>query len=121
MAHALVLGASGISGWSLLNQARVYPTPTTFARITGTTNRPFTLEQAHIPQDPRLQIASGIDFTKSVDTVAKALKDKIPDIASVSHVFYTGRSHLHILKTAERVLTRAKPTSRLVTMRRSIR
>lgn len=94
MAHALVLGASGISGWSLLNQARIYPTPTTFARITGTTNRPFTLEQVHIPQDPRLQIVSGIDFTKSVDTVAKALREKIPDVASVSHVFFTGKYRL---------------------------
>lgn len=94
MAHALVLGASGISGWSLLNQARVYPTPTTFARITGTTNRPFSLEQAGIPQDPRMQIASGIDFTKSVDAVVKALKEKIPDVASVSHVFFTGKYSL---------------------------
>lgn len=94
MAHALILGASGISGWSLLNQARVYPTPTTFARITGTTNRPFALEQSHIPQDSRIHIASGIDFTKSVETVAKALKEKIPDVASVTHVFYTGKCRL---------------------------
>ncbi|KXH28548.1 hypothetical protein CNYM01_13465 [Colletotrichum nymphaeae SA-01] len=91
MAHALVLGASGISGWSLLNQARTYPTPTTFARITGTTNRPLTLEQARLPaDDPRLALVSGIDFTKTVDEVAAALRDKIPDVETVSHVFYTG-------------------------------
>ncbi|KXH49210.1 hypothetical protein CSIM01_12157 [Colletotrichum simmondsii] len=90
MAHALILGASGISGWSLLNQARTYPTPTTFARITGTTNRPLTLEQARLPaDDPRLALVSGIDFTKSVDEVATALRDKIPDVETVSHVFYT--------------------------------
>lgn len=99
MAHALVLGASGISGWSLLNQARTYPTPTTFSRITGTTNRPFTLEQAHIPQDPRVQIASGIDFTKPVETVAKTLKEKIPDVGSVTHVFFTGKHQSEIPKT----------------------
>ncbi|KAF2146173.1 uncharacterized protein K452DRAFT_263800 [Aplosporella prunicola CBS 121167] len=89
MAHALILGASGISGWSLLNQTRIYPTSTTFVRITGTTNRPFTLEQAHITQDPRMQIASGIDFTKSVEEVARLLKEKIPDVDTVSHVFFT--------------------------------
>ncbi|KAK1492282.1 hypothetical protein CCUS01_14064 [Colletotrichum cuscutae] len=90
MAHALILGASGISGWSLLNQARTYPTPTTFARITGTTNRPLTLEQARLPaDDPRLALVSGIDFTKSVDEVAAALRDKVPDVETVSHVFYT--------------------------------
>ncbi|KAK1482338.1 hypothetical protein CABS01_14036 [Colletotrichum abscissum] len=91
MAHALILGASGISGWSLFNQARTYPTPTTFARITGTTNRPLTLEQARLPaDDPRLALVSGIDFTKSVDEVAAALRDKVPDVETVSHVFYTG-------------------------------
>ncbi|KAB2569977.1 Short chain dehydrogenase sirQ [Lasiodiplodia theobromae] len=89
MAHALILGASGISGWSLLNQARSYPTPTTFARITGTTNRPLTLDQTHIPNDPRVHIASGIDFTKPVEEVARSLKEKIPDVKTVSHVFYT--------------------------------
>lgn len=99
MAHALVLGASGISGWSLLNQARTYPTPTTFSRITGTTNRPLTLEQAHIPQDPRVQIASGIDFTKSVETVAKTLEEKIPDVGTVSHVFFTGKCWFLFPKT----------------------
>lgn len=93
MAHALIIGASGISGWSLLNQTRTYPTPTTFSRITGTTNRPFPLEQAHIPEDSRVQIASGIDFTKPVETVAKTLKEKIPDVISVTHVFYTGEYH----------------------------
>lgn len=97
MAHALILGASGISGWSLLNQSRTYPTPTTFARITGTTNRPFTLEQTHIPQDPRIRIASGIDFTQSVGEVAKTLKEKIPDVDSVSHVFFTGQYRLQLL------------------------
>ncbi|GKT65446.1 sirQ protein [Colletotrichum tofieldiae] len=89
MAHALILGASGISGWSLLNQACSHPTPTTFKRITGTTNRPLTLEQAQLPADDRLHIASGIDFTKSVDEVALSLKQRIPDADSISHVFYT--------------------------------
>ncbi|KAK1716603.1 hypothetical protein BDP67DRAFT_488040 [Colletotrichum lupini] len=90
MAHALILGALGISGWSLLNQARIYPTPTTFARITGTANRPLTLEQARLPADDhRLALVSGIDFTKSVDEVAAALRDKVPEVETVSHVFYT--------------------------------
>lgn len=90
MAHALVLGASGISGWSILNQARTYPTPSTFSRITGTTNRPLTLEQARIPKDDRIKLVSGIDFTKSVDEVVKLLKEKIPDVNTVTHVFFTG-------------------------------
>jgi hypothetical protein len=91
MAHALIFGASGISGWSLLNQTRIYPTSTTFSRITGTTSRPFSLKQAQIPHDTRIKIASGIDLTKSADTVATALREKVDDISSVTHVFFTGR------------------------------
>ncbi|KAK1985273.1 hypothetical protein LZ30DRAFT_810358 [Colletotrichum cereale] len=88
MAHALILGASGISGWSLMNQACTYPTPTTFRRITGTANRPLPLDEAHLPVDSRLHIASGIDFTKSVDEVAASLRRSIPDAETISHVFY---------------------------------
>ncbi|KAL1858734.1 hypothetical protein Daus18300_009868 [Diaporthe australafricana] len=105
MAHALILGASGISGWSLLNQTRSYPTETTFSRITGTTNRPFTLEQAHIPQDPRVRIASGIDFTKPVGEVVKTLREKIPDVDSVSHVFFTAYIQTGDFQTLKEVNT----------------
>ncbi|KAF4956390.1 hypothetical protein FSARC_11592 [Fusarium sarcochroum] len=89
MAHALIFGASGISGWSLVNQARVYPSPTAFARITGTTNRPTSIGQLQIPEDDRIQLASGIDLTKSVDEVVAALKEKVPHVDTVSHVFFT--------------------------------
>lgn len=90
MAHALILGASGISGWSLLNQTRVYPSRTAFTRITGTTNRPTTVESLRIPSDDRIQIASGIDLTKTVDEVATTLQEKIPDVNTITHVFFTG-------------------------------
>lgn len=91
MAHALIFGASGISGWSLLNQTRVYPSSTAFKRITGTTNRPFTLQQAQIPEDDRIQIVSGVNLTKSEDEVAATLRQSVPDIDTVSHVFFTGK------------------------------
>ena len=88
--HALILGASGISGWAILNRARSYPSPQTFSRITGTTNRPLSLEKAQIPPDPRIKLVSGIDLTKSVDEVCEVLKDKIQEIDTVTHVFFTG-------------------------------
>lgn len=87
--HALILGASGISGWALLDQCRNYPTPTTFSKITGTTNRPLSLSDALIPADPRINLVNGIDFTKSVPEVKDLLKQKIPDIDGVTHVFFT--------------------------------
>lgn len=98
MAHALIFGASGISGWALLNQIRTYPTATTFKRITAVTRRPFNLEQALIPQDDRITIASGVDLMKTADEVASALKEKVSDIDSVSHVFFTGRCQVHAIR-----------------------
>ncbi|KAF3002722.1 hypothetical protein E8E14_002454 [Neopestalotiopsis sp. 37M] len=98
MAHALIFGASGISGWSLLNQTRVYPSPTSFARITGTTNRPLSLEQAQLPKDDRVKIVHGVDLTKPVDEVVLSLKDKIPDVHTVTHVFFTEKEGFQALR-----------------------
>jgi hypothetical protein len=90
MSHALIFGASGISGWSLLNEITNYPTPTTFAKITGLSNRPLTLEQAQLPDDSRLNLVNGVDLTKSVPEVVQMLKGKVDDAHTISHVFFTG-------------------------------
>jgi hypothetical protein len=100
MSHALIFGASGISGWALLNQITEYPNPTTFSRITGLSNRPLTLEQAQLPADSRLNLVHGIDLTKSVSEVARLLREKVEDAQSISHVFFTGT-----------ILLRPQPTS----------
>ncbi|RYN29872.1 hypothetical protein AA0113_g765 [Alternaria arborescens] len=89
MSHALIFGASGISGWALLNQITAYPTPTTFSRITGLSNRPLTLDQAQLPADSRLNLMSGIDLTKSVPEVVRLLRERVEDVESISHVFFT--------------------------------
>ncbi|KAI9166334.1 Short chain dehydrogenase sirQ [Paramyrothecium foliicola] len=120
MSHALILGASGISGWSLLNQARVYPSESAFRRITGTTNRPATLEQLRIPEDDRIKIASGIDMTKNADQVATKLKQSISDIDTVTHVFFTAyiqtkdheslrKVNTELLKTAVEAVEKIAP------------
>lgn len=90
MSHALVFGASGISGWAILDEITSYPTSTTFAKITGLSNRPLTLEQAYLPNDSRLSLVNGIDLTKSVPEVVQMLKDKVEDMQTISHVFFTG-------------------------------
>jgi hypothetical protein len=87
--HALVFGASGISGWSILNQALSYPTPTTFDQITGLTNRPLSIEDAGLPPDPRLQLANGVDLTGSVESVVSSLREKVKNVETTTHVFFT--------------------------------
>ncbi|KAG4433768.1 hypothetical protein IFR05_010735 [Cadophora sp. M221] len=94
MAHALILGASGISGWGILNQIGTYPSSTFFTHITGTTNRPLSLDKAHLPAaGARFRLVSGIDFTRPVEEVAALLKEKIPSVETISHVFFTAYVH----------------------------
>ncbi|KAL3458344.1 hypothetical protein BJX64DRAFT_266804 [Aspergillus heterothallicus] len=86
--HALIFGATGISGWSLMNQCLSYPSPTTFSRITGLCNRPTRKEDLFLPEDNgRINIVSGIDLTAPVDTVIRGLS-KIEEISSVDVVFF---------------------------------
>jgi hypothetical protein len=88
--HCLVFGASGISGWALLNASVSYPTPTTFRRITGLCNKPLTKEAAQLPADPRINLVSGIDLTGSVDSVVQALKEKVDEVETVTSVYFCG-------------------------------
>lgn len=92
MSHALIFGASGISGWAILNEITQYPTPQSFAKITGLSNRPLTIGQAYLKHDPRLQLVTGIDLTKSIPDVVQMLKEKVEDAHTISHVFFTGTS-----------------------------
>lgn len=88
--HALIFGASGISGWSLMKQCLSYPTPTTFSRVTGLCNRPVDKKKLFLPDDPRLDIVSGIDLTAPVETVVSGLQRKVPSVEDVDVVFFSG-------------------------------
>jgi len=90
--HALILGASGISGWALLNQVRTYPSKTSFTRISAQTNRPLSKKDALIPDDDRINLFNGVDFTKSVEEVKKLFQEKVKEIDTVTHVYFTGTS-----------------------------
>jgi nucleoside-diphosphate-sugar epimerase len=88
--HALVFGASGISGWALCDQLLEYPSKDTFAKVHGLKNRPLTKEDALLPADPRLELVSGINLSESLETVKKALQEKVKDVKGVTHVFFMG-------------------------------
>ncbi|KAE8395911.1 hypothetical protein BDV23DRAFT_82163 [Aspergillus alliaceus] len=86
--HALIFGASGISGWSLMKQCLSYPTPSTFAHITGLCNRTADKQSLMLPDDPRLNIVSGIDLTAPHERVVSELKKKVPGVEEVDIVFF---------------------------------
>lgn len=94
MTHALVLGASGLIGWSVVAQLLSgYPSSGTFTRITAVTNRPLSLEESFWPtpnaDGPTLELVSGVDLTKSEEEVEEMLK-KVQGIEGVRVVFYFG-------------------------------
>lgn len=87
---ALVFGASGVTGWSFINEVlNDYPKPGIWKRAHALTNRPLSQEQSQWPKDPRLNIVSGIDLLAgSQEDVENELRTKIPDINEVTHVYY---------------------------------
>lgn len=98
--HALVFGASGILGWAVVNEIlNDYPEEGVYSKVTALTNRPLTLEDALWPkpdgQTPELNIVSGIDLTKgTMEDVKAVLKDRVPDIDTVTQVHYFGTNEL---------------------------
>lgn len=89
---ALIFGASGISGWAVTKCALSYPTPTTFQRVIGLTNRPLPLEKSGLPHDSRLELHSGVNLRGTLDEVKSQLEEKVPDMDDVTHVYYLGES-----------------------------
>lgn len=87
---ALVFGASGVTGWSFINEIlNDYPKKNTWKRAHALTNRPLSQEQSQWPKDPRLNIVSGIDLLAgSQDDLENELQEKIPDLKEVTHVYY---------------------------------
>ncbi|KAL4919161.1 hypothetical protein BDW62DRAFT_46140 [Aspergillus aurantiobrunneus] len=88
--HALVFGASGITGWGAVNELLSnYPTPDAFQRVTALTNRPLSVEDSQWPASEKLSIVSGLDLL-SGDQAAleEAMRQRIPQAESVTHVYF---------------------------------
>jgi hypothetical protein len=83
---ALVFGASGITGHAILKTLLTYPTPTTFARIIGLTNRPLTTADSHLDADQRVELYSGIDLLDREKSLLQL--QHVPGIQQVTHVYY---------------------------------
>lgn len=94
--HALIIGASGLIGWSVVNQLlRSYPTEGTFSKVTALVNRPLDLGKCFWPKAappaPELDLVSGIDLLCTDEEFEATLKEKVADAASITHVYYFGK------------------------------
>jgi hypothetical protein len=87
--HALVFGASGITGWAITNSALSYPTSNTFSRVVGLTSRPLSPEASGFPSDARLQLYPGLDLSQGTETISEYLKT-IKNVEQITHVYFAG-------------------------------
>ena len=72
-----------------MRECLVYPSPKSFARVIGLTNRPINKDVAMLPaQSNEWELHSGIDLTRGVDAVVEKLNG-IKDINRVTHVYFT--------------------------------
>jgi hypothetical protein len=85
--HALILGASGITGWAIMKATLSYPSNDTFERVTGLTNRLLSIEDALLPNDSRLQLYAGLDLSKETSEILEYLM-KIDGIGETTHVYF---------------------------------
>lgn len=88
--RALVFGASGVSGWAMVNEIlNDYPEQGIWGGVVALTNRPLSLEQSQWPRDSRLSIVSGVDILAgSQQDLENTLKARVPEIGSITHMIY---------------------------------
>lgn len=101
---ALVFGASGVTGWSVVNEILTnYPKKGIWDKVYALTNRPLSQKDSRWPDDPRLKIVSGVDLLKgSQEDLEKELRDKVEGIETVTHVYYLGK-HTYLYQTRLRL------------------
>lgn len=90
---ALVFGASGVTGWGFVNEIlHDYPQKGVWTKVHAITNRPLSQESSFWPDNPRLNIASGIDLLRGAqEDLEKEMLAKIDGIKEVTHVYYLGK------------------------------
>ncbi|KAL4908670.1 hypothetical protein BDW74DRAFT_188577 [Aspergillus multicolor] len=88
--HALVFGASGITGWGVVNALLSdYPTSDAFDRVTALTNRPLPVEESGWPKSEKLNVVSGLDLLSGNQAaLEESIRQQVPQIESVSHVYF---------------------------------
>ncbi|KAH8655198.1 hypothetical protein BX600DRAFT_515037 [Xylariales sp. PMI_506] len=89
--HALIFGASGITGWAITKAIlEGYPSEDTFASVTALTNRPLNAQDALWPESPKLDVVSGIDIltSKGQEGLEAELKAKVKHIGEITHVYF---------------------------------
>lgn len=88
--HALIFGASGITGWAIVNAIlNEYPSPNVFNRVTALTNRPLPREVAQWPSSDKLQVISGLDLLRGDQAMLEGeMTRRVPGIETATHAYF---------------------------------
>jgi hypothetical protein len=97
--HALVIGASGLIGWSVANQLLApYPLPSPYSKVTKLVNRPLKLPvwpEAALGR-PNLALFTGVDLLCSDEELVAMFKERLR-MLKASLMCITVVCFLHIL------------------------
>ena len=91
--HALVIGASGLIGWAIVNEL-LSSSSSPFSCVTALVNRPLRIEDSFWPKErvngPELALISGVDLSVPDEIFESIFKHKAKSVETISHVFYFG-------------------------------
>jgi uncharacterized protein YbjT (DUF2867 family) len=97
---ALIFGASGVSGWAFVNEIlNDYPKKNIWGKVNALTNRPLKQTDSFWPDDPRLNLVSGIDLLEGSQEDLESALSRIEAIKQVTHVYYLGKKSLSASET----------------------
>lgn len=90
--HALIYGASGITGWAIVNQLLQNNSDANqFSRVTALTNRQLNHKDTLWPESDKLLLTTANIMPDGGQAELEAdLKAKVRDISTVTHVYFFG-------------------------------
>jgi hypothetical protein len=105
------------TGYPLLKQLLSYPTPQTFSRVIGLTNRPLSKDIAQLPEDHRIELYSDLDLRDRNKTLFHL--QHIPGVEYTTHVYYAaysghGSDYQELKRINAEILTNAVGTCEIV-------
>lgn len=96
--HALVMGASGLIGWGVVNELLSADgiAPSAFKRVTALVNRSIDKQQMYWPvvhpTQPHFLLVDGVNLMEGEQKTTELLREKVPDAETITHAFYFGMS-----------------------------
>jgi hypothetical protein len=92
--HALIFGASGITGWAITNLLfSNFPCADAFSKVTALANRPLELEDTLWSESEKPQMGTvNLMHEGGEEGIVEEL-NKLEDVESTSHVYFFGKDY----------------------------